>query len=245
VLHRHLLLPRARGDLHLPVLIALAIVASCAAPTALPPPAPVVVAEPPPAPAPAPAPEPPAPPWTHAATDAPPAALPGNLAVTELAPAFYDVEGATLTDVRASLKARRPVDRSGIPHHAITRWHADWKFKLRRTRGACRLHAIAVTLTITQTLPRRAPHPTADAAMVERWDRYERALRAHEAGHRNAALNAATTIATELAALSAPACDGLVDEANRRGQAIREAHIAIEVDYDRATRHGATTGALL
>jgi predicted secreted Zn-dependent protease len=185
------------------------------------------------------------PPWSHAATDAPPPAVPAAVTVTELAPFLYDVDGATLVDLRANLKARRPIDRRGVPHHAITRWHASWQFTSRRSRGTCRLNAITVTLTIAQTFPRRVPHPAADAALVTRWDGYERGLRAHEAGHRNVALHAAATIAAELAALSAPTCDELAAAANARGQAIRAAHIAIEAEYDAATRHGATTGALL
>ena len=207
------------------------------------PPAPAPVSEPEPEPAPEPAPPPPA--WTHPATDAPPAALPAAVTLTLLAPFIYDVEGATLAEVRASLKARRPIDSRGVPHHAITRWNASWEFKLRRTRGVCRLHAIAVTLTIGQTFPRRVPHDSADAALVARWDSYERFLRVHEAGHRSVALHAAAAIATELATLSAPTCDELASAANSRGQAIRAAHILIEEEYDLATRHGATTGALL
>jgi predicted secreted Zn-dependent protease len=165
--------------------------------------------------------------------------------VSDLAPLHYHVDGATLAELRASLRARRPIDSRQVPHHAITRWHAEWGFRARRARGTCKLHAIGVTLTIGQTLPVRTPQPDDAAAVVEHWDRYERALREHEAGHRNAALHAAAAIATELAALSAPTCAGLAAEANERGHAIRAAHIAIEAEYDRATRHGALTGASL
>ena len=148
---------------------------------------------------------------------------------------YYDVSGADVGAIRASMNARRPTDpRDGQPHDAVTSWHIS--FRYRNDPGGC--HASQdPEFSAVVTLPRLANEGGVSSETLARWRRFTAALEAHEAGHARWAYE---HLGDVKAALSAPSCAG----AGAAGEAAIRRIALDDGAYDQQTRHGATQGAV-
>ncbi len=140
----------------------------------LPPPAPgapsvTVVPRPPPVSAPAPA-----------------AAVQGAPADVELS--FYEVEGKDEASLINSLNERRA-------GHARSSWKLSYQYLPRRGRGTCVIGSVTTKLELVMALPRWSPPPETPQELVARWERYVKALMAHQ----NARLDRARQLEREVA----------------------------------------------
>ncbi len=148
---------------------------------------------------------------------------------------YYDVSGADVAAIRASMNARRPTDpRDGQPHDATTSWHIS--FRYRDDPGGC--HASQdPEFSAVVTLPRLADEGRVSSEALGRWRRFIAALRTHEAGHVRWAYE---HVGEVKAALTAPSCAG----AGAAGEAAIRRIGQHDALYDQQTRHGATQGAV-
>lgn len=159
------------------------------------------------------------------------AGLPG-LTVT-----FYDVDGQDAAAVRAAMNAVRPTDRNdGERVDALSHWTIRWRWA-GHGRGGCNLRAATVRVRAAVMLPRLAHPETVPAPLLARWDRYRRALEAHEAGHVRYAYDHRAAV---LAAIRGATC-ATAAAAARAALAAIKAH---DIDYDRDTDHGRRQGAV-
>ena len=149
----------------------------------------------------------------------------------------YPVRGNSVAAIRAALNAGGRVDRhDGAPVEAMTHWRFTWRWP-GTPDGGCRLSAASVRFAATVTLPRLADPAGVPPDVLAAWRRYRAALEAHEARHVAHAYAARGQV---LAAIRGSTCT----RANRAASAVVAVLVADDVAYDRATRHGASEGAV-
>ncbi len=213
---------------------ATATVASPAAPTATPYPTGIPAEE---ATAP-PATDTPAP--DASPTPGPAAGLTGPLADLAALPnvtmKFYDIAGSTADELRAQMSQLGPVDQFGSRNDAYTGWFVVWNWP-KNPDGTCDLSQATVSAFITVTFPRWTAPPGAPPALAQRWQQYVDALATHEEGHADFVDQSIPDI---LGALKGAACD----TAGAAGLAVLDRIRQHDLDYDNATGHGATQGAV-
>lgn len=159
---------------------------------------------------------------------------------------LYEVDGASLAELREGLATRGPVGQDAVRYHGYTEWHVSWSYRTATDGASCEIVDFSTTVTATIMLPIWRPAPRVDAGLVERWTTYRNALERHELGHHAFALAAADELERELGALSGDAGYApLVEQLNARGSEIVAQQAELEREYDRTTDHGATQGAIL
>lgn len=150
---------------------------------------------------------------------------------------YYDVSGKTPAAVRKDMNGKRLTDPGdGKPVDALSRWRFNWRWR-GNGAGKCNLNSLELTYSATVTLPRLVGEETASKSLRERWRRYYRALKEHEAGHVGYAYAHRDEI---LAAIKGATCE----TANEAGRAALARIAAHDRDYDARTRHGVTQGAV-
>lgn len=155
----------------------------------------------------------------------------------------YDVSGATMEEVAASMAANRPWKTNA--YRAKTDWQIGYKFHFGRTNGTFFLSRFDLQTRITVTLPRWTAPPEADAALRSAWAGFMRALLTHEAGHIQIGTKATKEVANCLSQLpGAASADELKAAVERAVDAVIDAHRKQEEEYDRVTRSGFTQGAV-
>ncbi len=155
----------------------------------------------------------------------------------------YTIRGASADALRSDLARLGPKDQDGS-HHAYTRWNVRWSYPYARSPGSCATGKANVSVTVTFTMPEWEPPSDAPAELVERWNKYIKALEHHENGHKEHGLGAARDVLRKLERLEAePDCDSMNREANAAANRVVEDYKAKDKAYDRDTRHGATQGA--
>jgi predicted secreted Zn-dependent protease len=149
---------------------------------------------------------------------------------------YYDVTGRDPREIREAMNRLRPTDpNDGLRLDALTRWRMGFGWP-RRGPDQCLLDQARVNFSATVLMPRLVSAETLPQGVRTRWQAYVAALETHEAGHVRHAYEAVPAV---LAAIRAGTCANAQDA----GRAAVRAAAAWDVDYDRATRHGATQGA--
>ena len=179
-------------------------------------------------------------PRERAALLLPPSVWPRDTAIH-----WYDIEGDTEAELRASLDVTGPEDTGGQRHDAYTAWHVTWRFPFSRSDEGCTTGPVTTDVHITVTLPRwKGPADETDP-VVRHWRLYLDALKVHESGHRETGFSAATDIAEALPVLPPkPTCEEAEEAANGAAREVLERYRKLDTDYDSQTRHGATQGAV-
>jgi predicted secreted Zn-dependent protease len=170
--------------------------------------------------------------------------LPPSVWPTETQVRWYDVEGDSEAELRASLDARGP-ENDGARHDAYTAWYVNWRFPFQQSDEGCSTGPVTTTVRVTITLPRWRGYQDEHVPLMKRWRRYLDALKEHESGHRDTGFRAASEITEQLEALPPrPTCAESEAAANAAAVKVLERFRAVDADYDAETRHGATQGAV-
>lgn len=158
---------------------------------------------------------------------------------------YYTVTGATLTEIRQSVRQSRPwKEKSDLD--GVTEWRVTWQFGVMPTSGGCRCSSFGTQTTITVTVPRWIAPTNAPDAVRQIWQKYSVALGQHEAGHAAIALAASAELRKRVQEAGESAdCVGLTKRINDLGRQVIEEHRKRDKDYDERTQHGATQGASL
>jgi predicted secreted Zn-dependent protease len=128
---------------------------------------------------------------------------------------------------------------------ATTQWQLRWDFRVEAPPGgSCRVVSAATSLDIRMTLPRWTQTKDAPPALVKRWSTFADALRKHENGHRDIAIEAAHAVAARAAAVPAEKdCTTLRTNVSRIADDTLREFKDKESSYDVTTMHGRTQGA--
>lgn len=162
--------------------------------------------------------------------------------------AFYTIEG---TDAQELLQAMRA--HPDAPDSQQTRGDffsaTVWELQLVETSlltgdGICTAGGL-VNVTITTTYPQWEPGPETAPQLVARWEQFTSALREHEGGHIQIAINGAYALQAEVERLAAESTcaefSSALREAHRRAVEQTSAAHAL---YDEQTGHGLTQNAV-
>lgn len=153
---------------------------------------------------------------------------------------YYDVQGATVPEIRADLDLKRAHDGDGYAEAFYT-W--SYRAKMNASGSRCRLTSLSIALAQTYAMPHWVAPDDAAPDVRATWDTYLDRLWAHERGHGRISLAAATTIERQLAAMRRPACDRLLADASAAVHARIRMQRTQQLAYDARTGHGATQGA--
>lgn len=158
---------------------------------------------------------------------------------------FYSVTGATIPELRQSLRQNRPwKERS--QHDATTEWRLNWQYTVTPTANGCRCDSFTTQTTITITMPRWTAPTNAPETTRKIWQQYITALARHEAGHGAIAVAAAAEMKKRVQSLGESAeCDELKRRIEALCPLVIEEFRVSDRTYDDTTRHGATQGAVL
>jgi predicted secreted Zn-dependent protease len=157
---------------------------------------------------------------------------------------YRDVGGRTRAQLVASLDRVAVGEPGNERFYANTHWELRWSFRIGSTGGDCHVTSASTDLTVNMSLPRWNPPPNAARDLIERWNRFSTALRRHEDGHRDIAIDAAHELARRITG-TPPAgdCEKLKQSVGRRADAVLDEYRAKERRYDETTGHGRTQGA--
>jgi predicted secreted Zn-dependent protease len=148
----------------------------------------------------------------------------------------YLVTGTTALDLLRSM------EQAGGPD--VYNWSIDWHYRWPGGPAPCHLSAWGVTVRIELRVPRWTPPKEENTDLVARWRRFMDALRLHELGHAQDALDAGGKIAAYFRTHpSSRTCKGLQAKIETFGSKAVDATRAWDVHYDNVTNHGTTQGA--
>jgi predicted secreted Zn-dependent protease len=158
---------------------------------------------------------------------------------------YRDIVGNSQDALAAALKQVGATNANGDHFAANTRWQLRWNFRVEQHPGAsCGLASAKTELDIRMTLPRWMPPKNASPALVKKWNTFADALRKHEDGHRDIAVEAARVVTDRVgAAQSENDCATLKQRLQRIADDTLREYRDKESSYDVTTLHGLTQGA--
>jgi predicted secreted Zn-dependent protease len=158
----------------------------------------------------------------------------------------YEIVGATVSELRGQMHRLGPMNKWGRHCDAYTDWYVSWAFRRSQSGDGCRSTDVKLKLDVKQTLPKWKIPSAPDEGLVDRWNAFIKALQAHEDGHKEFGLRAASEILQKISALPVSAnCEEMVRAANKAGDDVLDKYRKVEIAYDRETNHGETQGARL
>ena len=167
-------------------------------------------------------------------------ALPApTLATAEISGAtvtYYDIRGSTVAELSAAMNESGPVAYDGWKGAAATHWYISWEWPGYGSAD-CRLDEADISYQLDVTLPRWKPPADVSPELVAEWNDYIRALAGHEQRHVDFVPEGAAQAGQ---AIRAATCETAEEAAQAAVETIRQR----DRDYDAATNHGATQGAI-
>ena len=149
---------------------------------------------------------------------------------------YYAVRGDDPAAIRKSMNAYSRIDAEDSKRYdARTDWRIGWKWD-GDGKDNCRVETAHADLKIVVRLPKLDPAGV-PSDTLDAWNRYDAAVRAHEAGHVRIAHDGLNDVVTSLRAAD---CGTASAAANAALDRIRRANR----EFDRATEHGTRTGAV-
>jgi predicted secreted Zn-dependent protease len=157
---------------------------------------------------------------------------------------YHDVEGDTAAALLAALKRVSYARPNGDTFAAAnTKWRLGWNVSVRPTKGGCALESATTELDIEMNLPRWTPPAGARPGLVRSWTAFADAVRKHEDGHREIAIDAVREVDRRLqGARTARSCDALRKNLKRVAEAAVREYREKDNSYDVTTMHGRTQG---
>jgi predicted secreted Zn-dependent protease len=159
---------------------------------------------------------------------------------------YVDVTGNSQRDLINALDRLSVDDGTGKRFYGHTHWELRWNFNVASEGRDCRVTSVSAQLDVHMSIPRWHPPANADPSLVRRWNAFVDALRVHEDGHREIAIEAAREIAQRIEAVPpAPKCETLKRTVNIRANTLLDEYREKGRRYDKQTDHGRTQGAVL
>jgi predicted secreted Zn-dependent protease len=122
----------------------------------------------------------------------------------------YFVGGASVEELRKDIVDKAPESPDGKRRAAFTKWDVQWRWKLDKQDAQCSIANAGSVVGVSVFLPKLRNEATAPKSLLERWKKYEKALRDHEDGRKDIAVRAGKEIEATLIKLKAEAnCEAL------------------------------------
>lgn len=164
--------------------------------------------------------------------------------VLDVRRSYYDVQGASVMEIRRDLYAKSPIEADGEIRDARTDWVVRWNIESVEAETGCSVAGVSTTVGIAYLLPRLTQPDSVSAELQGEWDAYIAALLTHELRHQQFAIDAARKIEALLPDLpERETCQVLSEEAERIAGNVIQSAQRRERQYDYTTRHGYAEGA--
>ena len=135
----------------------------------------------------------------------------------------YYVGGVTVDDIRKDILDKAPPNPEGNRRAAFTKWDVQWRWKLDKQEGQCSVVRVASVVGVSMFVPKLRSEEAAPKKLLERWKRYEKALRDHEDGHKDIAVRAGTEIEAAVLGLKAEStCEAVEARAEEVAKGVLE-----------------------
>lgn len=158
----------------------------------------------------------------------------------------YEVRGATVQEIAASIRMHGPTSAGGRRVAGNTTAAIEWDVEFEASPRGCRIVDAQVRLDVTMLLPEWQPPAAAPVDLRRRWATFQRRPRAHEDRHRAIGLHAARGLADSLAGLASVDGRHACAESRRRVDALGQAAVREAASrnrrYDTESRHGLEEG---
>ena len=157
---------------------------------------------------------------------------------------YHDVEGDTAAALLASLKRVAYAKPNGDTFAAAnTKWRLRWNVSVQPTKNGCALDSATTELDVEMNLPRWTPPAGARPGLVKSWDRFAAAVRKHEDGHREIAIEAVREVDRRLQGVrTARDCNALRKNLSRVAESVVREYREKDNSYDVTTMHGRAQG---
>ena len=157
---------------------------------------------------------------------------------------YYEIYGETAEALRHAMNVQGIVWKNGNTYDAFTSWNVSWAFERRFGRKGCTIESVRTVVKVTHRFPKWKDISYAPLDLQDKWNAYMKALKEHEDGHKDIAVQAAREIEVFLVDLAPfSSCEDLTIRANASAMQILEKYKKQEEAYDEATRFGVTQGA--
>lgn len=159
---------------------------------------------------------------------------------------YYPITGTSASELRAQMNQQGPFDqREGRRYDARADWFVKWSYRHVKTSNQCKIGSLKTSVDVTLTYPQWTPPPQVSRSLITEWQRYLSALQIHEKGHENNGIAAGKEISQVLSQLPAySSCQQLDAIVNSTAQTVIKRYNQKDLDYDHATKHGYTQGAV-
>jgi predicted secreted Zn-dependent protease len=160
---------------------------------------------------------------------------------------YYDIVGTTTSELGEQIDALGPKDRvDHLDAAATTSWRIAYEWFYTESATGCAVKEVFVSAIIKYHFPRWENESGADDSTRQAWGRFMSALRTHEAGHAQHGEDGATEVEATLKSLpTQPTCEALKADVDAEADRIIKKYAALDIEYDRETKHGLTQGTYL
>ncbi len=158
---------------------------------------------------------------------------------------YYEIKGFSAGELRDQLSQNGCEWDDGKKYDALTRWHLKWAYETDRDSMSCYPGSFKVTLDIVFRLPKWVRTDDTINPLLDTWENYFHSLKTHENGHRDQAVEAAAELSRSV--LKLPTVISCAELDRHVRDATRDLLVQLNADareYDTATRHGMTQGAV-
>jgi len=154
---------------------------------------------------------------------------------------YYEISPRAPHEIKPELRRNSPI-RSYDGH---TDWYVDWKYQTLSSPYGCQLRDSRINVRVIYMLPKLSQY-VSDKQTIDTFTKFGDALTQHEAKHGLHGLTAAREIAKAFeTATPQRNCRQMSRMLNDIGNTIVRKYAQKDVEYDRATNHGLTEGAVI
>ena len=152
----------------------------------------------------------------------------------------YAVTGNTVEEIQKNIRSNpsHPLDNKGVAFTATTSAQVEFTWITAAVGDGCRAKQITAYLWVEETYPRWVASPSGPQSPPQEWTADFVAVRMHEDGHKQIAIDTTKDAFARISALRVPDCadfDGAARAVVDEAKAIRTQK---NEEYDVATNHG-------
>lgn len=163
-------------------------------------------------------------------------------------PYYHEMFGYTAQQL-AGLSRQCPLVIQGDSEpyiNAYTSYWIGWQYDYAALGdGTCQIRNPQVMVHIKQALPAWADAANASPVLAAQWQKYQTAVQAHEMGHVALIRDYSAHLLASLQGYGPQDCASIQDTVKRQGENYLSQLSQVNQDYDAATQHGATQGAIV
>lgn len=159
---------------------------------------------------------------------------------------YYSISGNTAAQLRQQMNRLGAKDTNeNRRYDGATYWDLRWEYRYTYDRDFCRVSQAKVRVNINTVLPKWQPSLANNPALINRWNRYFKALKQHELGHHRHAVSAGQELLADLRNFRAyPNCHKLKEAIDFQGHTVITKYQQQDLQYDLLTDHGTRQGAV-